>query len=179
MCSRQALTGCFQLHLGRTGGIVQILQLRTSSSGNAGTRMCPFSESSVIVRILEGSRNGLGSVPFLVPLFTLSERRFSQKMVASRCCCDDYNLSQFLSCFRSQHDRAVQLCNCVENLRSLLDLFPWKNTVTTNTADSCKSFSLSLSQTVTDCGRVHTQVWKRIQTNELAYWALTTQRFTE
>ena len=34
----------------------------------------------------------------------------------------------------------------VENLRSLLDLFPWKNTVTTNTADSCKSFSLSLSQ---------------------------------
>ena len=67
----------------------------------------------------------------------------------------------------------------VENLRSLLDLFPWKNTVTTNTADSCKSFSLSLSQTVTECGRIHTQVWKRIQTNELAYWALTTQRFTE
>ena len=37
--------------------------------------------------------------PFLVPLFTLSERRFSQKMVASRCCCDGHNLSQFLSCF--------------------------------------------------------------------------------
>ena len=70
-------------------------------------------------------------------------------------------------------------CIAVKNLRSLLDLFPWKNTVTTNTADSCKSFSLSLSQTVTECGRVHTQVWKRIQTNELAYWALTTQRFTE
>ena len=52
----------------------------------------------------------------------------------------------------------------VENLRSLLDLFPWKNTVTTNTADSCKSFSPSLSQTVTECGRIHTQVWKRIQT---------------
>ena len=67
----------------------------------------------------------------------------------------------------------------VKNLRSLLDLFPWKNKVTTTTADSCKSFSLSLSQTVTECGRVHTQVWKRIQTNELAYWALTTQRFTE
>ena len=44
----------------------------------------------------------------------------------------------------------------VKNLRSLLDLFPWKNTVTTNTADSCKSFSLSLSQIVTECGRVHT-----------------------
>ena len=25
---------------------------------------------------------------------------------------------------------------------------------------SCKSFSLSLSQTVTECGRIHTQVWK-------------------
>ena len=62
--------------------------------------------------------------PFLVPLFTLSERRFSQKMVASKCYCDDHNLSQFLSCFRSQHDslsccrirdndsnKAVQLCN--------------------------------------------------------------------
>ena len=42
----------------------------------------------------------------------------------------------------------------------------------TTIADSCKSFSLSLSQTVTECGRVHTQVWKRIQTNEFAYWAL-------
>ena len=46
----------------------------------------------------------------------------------------------------------------VKNLRSLLDLFPWKNKVTTTTADSCKSFSLSLSQTVTECGRVHVSV---------------------
>ena len=38
------------------------------------------------------------------------------------------------------------LKTAVENLRSLLDLFPWKNTVTATTADSCKSFSLSLSQ---------------------------------
>ena len=50
----------------------------------------------------------------------------------------------------------------MKNLKSLLDLFPWKNKVTTTTV------SLSLSQTVTECGRVHTQVWKRIQTNELA-----------
>ena len=72
---------------------------------NAGPKMGPFSEPSVIVPILEGSRNRPGfRAPFLVPLFTLSERRFSQKMVASRCCCDDHNLSQFLSCFRSQHD---------------------------------------------------------------------------
>ena len=49
-------------------------------------------------------KTGPDSGSFLVPLFTLSERRFSQKMVASRCCCDDHNLSQFLSCFRSQHD---------------------------------------------------------------------------
>ena len=40
----------------------------------------------------------------------------------------------------------LSLALVVKNLRSLLDLFPWKNTVTTNTADSCKSFSLSLSQ---------------------------------
>ena len=87
--------------------------------------MGPFSEPSVIVPILEGSRNWREIPgPFLVPLFTLSERRFSQKMVASRCCCDDHNLSQFLSCFRSQHvslsccrirdndsNKAVQLCN--------------------------------------------------------------------
>ena len=87
---------------------------------NAGPKMGPFSEPSVIVPILEGSRNGPGfRAPFLVPLFTLSERRFSQKMVASRCCCDDHNLSQFLSCFRSQHDslsccrirRATRLCS--------------------------------------------------------------------
>ena len=86
--------------------------------------MGPFSEPSVIVPILEGSRNGPGFRAHFFPLFTLSERRFSQKMVASRCCCDDHNLSQFLSCFRSQHDslsccrirdndsnKAVQLCN--------------------------------------------------------------------
>ena len=44
--------------------------------------------------------------------------------------------------------------------------FPLEEHSHYNTADSCKSFSLSLSQTVTECGRVHTQVWKRIkQTN--------------
>ena len=53
-------------------------------------------------------------------------------------------------------DTETTYCQRVKNLRSLLDLFPWKNTVTTDTADSCKSFSLSLSQTVTECGRVHT-----------------------
>ena len=87
--------------------------------------MGPFSEPSVIVPIT-GRLQKRARIPgpFLVPLFTLSERRFSQKMVASRCCCDDHNLSQFLSCFRSQHDslsccrirdndsnKAVQLCN--------------------------------------------------------------------
>ena len=42
--------------------------------------------------ILEGKRAGFRA-HFLVPLFTLSERRFSQVLL------DDHNLSQFLSCF--------------------------------------------------------------------------------
>ena len=98
--------------------------------------MGPFSEPSVIVPILEGSRNGPGFrahfwsrfSPFLNAGFRKSFHPFLKqvfaKNVASRCCCDDHNLSQFLSCFRSQHDslsccrirdndsnKAVQLCN--------------------------------------------------------------------
>ena len=36
----------------------------------------------------------------------------------------------------------------MKNLRSLLDLFPWKNKVTTTTADSCKSFFTQLEPNV-------------------------------
>ena len=61
------------------------------------------------------------------------------------------------------NDKKLLAEHYVENLRSLLDLFPWKNTVTTNTADSCKSFSLSLSQTVTPAhASVETNSNKRI-----------------
>ena len=82
---------------------------------NAGPKMGPFSEPSVNcanTRRLQKRARIPG--PFLVPLFTLSERRFSQKMVASRCCCDDHNLSQFLSCFRSQHD-SLSCCRFGDN----------------------------------------------------------------
>ena len=87
--------------------------------------MGPFSEPSVIVPILEGSRNGPGFRAHFWSRFSpFLNAGFPQKMVASRCCYDDHNLSQFLSCFRSQHDslsccrirdndsnKAVQLCN--------------------------------------------------------------------
>ena len=64
-----------------------------------GPQNGPVSEPSAIVPILEGSRNGPGfRAHFLVPLFTLSERRFSQKMVAAGVAVSDHNLSQFLSC---------------------------------------------------------------------------------
>ena len=128
------LSSCIQ---GRTGGIGRYFSIVSRfcnsknelKSGfphrNAGRKMGPFSEPSVIVPMLEGSRNGPGFRAYFWSRFSLfSERRFSQKMVASRCCCDDKNLSQFLSCFRSQHDslsccrirdndsnKAVQLCN--------------------------------------------------------------------
>ena len=72
---------------------------------NADPKMGPFSEPSVIVPILEGSRNGPGFRAHFWSRFSpFLNAGFRKKMVASRCCCDDHNLSQFLSCFRSQHD---------------------------------------------------------------------------
>ena len=51
-------------------------------------------------------------------------------------------LQTLMTLYLYSNSSVIHKAGFVKNLRSLLDLFPWKNTVTTNTADSCKSFSL-------------------------------------
>ena len=108
--------------LKRTGGIDGISRSvprfatpRTSSGvvlrhQNAGPKMGPFSEPSVIVPTLEGSETSSNSGPSFGPAFhPFFECRFLTRDVASRHCCEGHNRSQSLSYLCNQH---VSLCFC-------------------------------------------------------------------
>ena len=142
MCSRQAVTGCFTYPAasreelvavaldGISRSVSRFCNPRTSSRAvfrhrNAGPKMVPFSEPSVLVPILESSRNGPGFRDHFWSRFSpFLNAGFRKKWLQAGVAVTVTIFHSFFLVFLSQHDNLsccrirdndsnnlVQLCN--------------------------------------------------------------------